>query len=143
MTERPDFTAIKRFTACVYDTPPKVWMNWTFEGEPGQEPRITDGDCRILRYILRNCNFKYREECFGCYGSVKGLAKQVGKERNIVRKGLSRLVDSGAVEVMPAEGNRSFYRVKHFELSPDVNNDFKALLESHGIRWQGYLGGLK
>lgn len=136
--ERIDFRGIKTFTACLYDTPPKVWMFWTYTGEPGKEPHITDGDYRILKYLCKNSSFKYREGCFGYECTIKGLAKQLGKDRNNIRSGLKRLIAAGAVEMMPAEGNRTFFRVKHFEPNRDVREDVKARLKSFGIRYQGH-----
>ena len=144
MTEHIDFRAIKTFTACLYDTPPKVWMFWTYEGEPGKEPRITDGDYRILKYLCKNSSFEYREGCFGYECSIKGLAKQNGKDRTSIKRTLSRLIAAGAVEMMPAEGGRTFFRVKHFEPNPVVKEDVEARLESFGIRYQGHFkGGVK
>lgn len=144
MTERLDFTAIKRFTACLYDTPPKVWLHYTYEGEAGKEPRITDGDYRILKYLCKNSNFQYREGCFGYECSVKGLAKQLGKDRTSIKRGLSRLRKAGAVEMFPAEGNRSFFRIRHFEPSPEAKKDVQARLKSYGIRYKGhFLEGVK
>ena len=138
MTERLDYTKIKRFTACLYDTPPDIWLCYTYEGEPGKEPRITDGDYRILKYLCRNSSFQYREGFFGYECSILGLAKQLGKDRTGVKRGLSRLIRAGAVEIMPAEGKRSFFRVKHFEESLPLMADVQTRLESIGIRYKGY-----
>ncbi len=136
--ERIDFKAIKTFTACLYDTPPKVWMRYTYTGEPGKEPRITDGDYRVLKYLCKNSNFKYREGCFGYKTSILGLAKQLCKERKIIRQRLKRLIEAGAVEMMPAEGGRTFFRVKHFEESPELVQDINTHLKQFGLRYKGY-----
>ena len=135
--ERIDFRAIKAFTACLYDTPPKVWMRYTYTGEPGKEPRITDGDYRVLKYLCKNSNFKYREDCFGYKTSILGLAKQLCKERKIIRPRLKRLIKSGAVEML-SEGKQSFFRVKHFENTPELVQDIKTRLKEFGLRYKGY-----
>lgn len=113
-------------------------MYYTYEGKPGEEPRITDGDYRILKYLCRNSSFQYREGYFGYEYSIKGLAKQLGKDRTHVKRGLARLKKAGAVEVFPAGGKRSFFRVKHFEESLEVMQDVQTRLESNGISYKGY-----
>ena len=123
---------VRRITSELYDYPPAVWMQKTYHGDSDNTPKITDGDRCLLRYLYVNARYDSEVGRFFYETSVRGIAQRQLKDKTQIRRSLSRLIDSGAIEVEPSRGNLSRFYVKHFGKIDSEEMD--EILEKAGVK---------
>ena len=126
---------IRRITSELYDYPPAVWIQKTYHGDSDNTPKITDGDRCLLRYLYVNARYDSEVGRFFYETSVRGIAQRRLKDEKQIRRSLTRLIDSGAVEIERLQGKLSRFYVTHFgEIDSD---EMTKILEEAGVKnWE-------
>lgn len=123
-----DLKAVRRFTSSLYEYPPSVWLRLTYEGEAGEDPKITALDLMVLRFLCFRCRYDPESRSFSFISSIRRVAKAWGKDPKRVGAAIKRLEASGAVEVEKVERGFSRYKVRHFEPT-----DLTPILKEQGL----------